>query len=78
MELYHEILADLFTRCGYLDRLMDGTVIVQDRCYQALCQIKAVLEDDTLEDSECFQRIERIVEVFEQLGSNGGSRHDFG
>ena len=30
-------------------------------CYKALCKIKAIIEDDTLADSECFQQIEEIV-----------------
>lgn len=78
MELYHKILADYFAKYGYLDELVDATVIVQDRCYQALCRIKAILEDDGLDDPECFRRIEGIVMVLEDLGSDAGTRHDFG
>ena len=54
-----------------LDRLME------DRCWQALAEIRAVLNDETLEDPECFQRIEQIVGIYEELGLGGGSRHDF-
>lgn len=54
-----------------LERLM------QERCCQALGEIRAVLDDRTLDDPSCFQRIERIVEIYERLGANGGSRHDF-
>ena len=46
--------------------------------YQALCEIQRIIRDDTLSDAECFQKIEEIVCTFEKLGSNGGSRHDFG
>lgn len=52
--------------------------MMRDRCCQALKEIRAVLDDPSLEDPECFVRIERIVTIFEGLGSNGGSRHDFG
>ena len=46
---------------------------------QLICQCCGMpLEDDSLEDSECFYRIEEIVCVFEGLGSDCGSRHDFG
>ena len=45
--------------------------------YQALCQIRAILSDDTLSDPECFQRIERIVCVLEAFGSDCGHRHEF-
>lgn len=78
MELYHKILADYFARYGYLEELIDSTAIVQDRCYQALCRIKEILEDDSMDDPECFSRIEKIVCVIEELGCDAGSRHDFG
>ena len=54
------------------------TKIMELECYKALQKIKAILEDDSLEDSECFHRIEEIVCVFEELGSGCGNRHDFG
>ena len=41
-------------------------------------QIKAIIEDDRLNDSECFQKIEEIIRAFEEIGSGGGIRHDFG
>ena len=46
-------------------------------CYSALEQIKCILEDESLEDSECFEKIEEIICVFEDLGSDCGNRHDF-
>ena len=57
---------------------LDGTKIVCDRCYRALCKIKQILEDDSLDDPECFWRIEEIVNTLEVLGTDGGTRHDFG
>ena len=45
---------------------------------RALCKIKAIVEDDTIEDPECFMRIEEIVCTLEELGSNGGFCPDFG
>ena len=51
--------------------------IVEMKCYEALQKIKAVIEDDSLGDAECFEKIERIVCSLEAIGSNGGSRHDF-
>ncbi|MEG1988716.1 MAG: hypothetical protein RR035_05960 [Oscillibacter sp.] len=52
--------------------------ILQFSCYQALKKIKAILADGHLDDQECFRKIEEIVSVFEELGSSGGGRHDFG
>ena len=46
--------------------------------YQALAEIKAVLEDDTMDDPECFERIEKIVCIFEKLANGVEYRHDFG
>ena len=44
----------------------------------ALLQIQHILKDESLNDQECFYKIEEIVRVFERLGSGCGSRHDFG
>ncbi len=52
--------------------------IAENESYKALQKIKAIIEDDSLEDDECFMRIEEIVKVFEDIGSDGGNRHDFG
>ena len=35
--------------------------LAEMRCYQALKKIKAVIEDDSLEDDGCFMKIEEIV-----------------
>lgn len=83
MELYQEILCHVFANekvqvsfPGLVNT--DVTKIVELECYKALGKIKSILEDDALADSECFQKIEAIVCAFEELGSGGGSRHDFG
>ena len=52
--------------------------VIEGRCYQALQRIKAIIQDDSLEDPACFQKIEEIVCALESIGSNGGGRHDFG
>ena len=59
---------------------MDGTVaeVIEGQCYQALEKIKAIIDDDSLKDPECFHKIEGIVCALEEIGSNGGTRHDFG
>ena len=83
MELLQEILchvlADKKVQVSF-SGLADTEIIkiAELECHKALQKIKAILEDDSLEDSECFYRIEEIVCVFEDLGSDCGSRHDFG
>lgn len=40
-------------------------------------QIKRILDDDTIGDPDCFERIERIVQAFDAYGIRT-SRHDWG
>ena len=83
MELYQEILCRVLAnekiQVSFPELIhTDITKIVELECYKALAKIKAILENDVLTDSECFQHIEEIVCTFEELGSGGGNRHDFG
>lgn len=83
MELYQEILCHVLAnekiQVSFPELIhTDVTKIVELECYKALSKIKAILENDTLADSECFQQIEEIVGTFEELGSGSGIRHDFG
>lgn len=83
MELYQEILCHVLAnkkiQVSFPELIhTDVTKMVELECYKALAKIKAIIEDDALADSECFQQIEEIVCTFEELGSGGGSRHDFG
>lgn len=41
-----------------------------------LGQIKAILDDDTLDDPECFHRIDAIVDAFHEAGIPT-SRHNW-
>ena len=52
--------------------------VINNKCYQALQKIKAVIDDDSLTDPECFWQIEEIVCILEEIGCDGGFRHDFG
>lgn len=44
---------------------------------QLIKEIQTVLDDDSLEDPECFQKIEAIVTAFYRHGVSV-NRHDFG
>ena len=35
-----------------------------------------VMDEDT-PDEVCFEKIERVVKVYEAIGADGGARHDF-
>ena len=82
MELYKEILTHALSQqraeIVFPDLRMDATQIVELECYRALQKIKAIIEDDSLDDESCFKKIEEIVCAFEEMGSSGGGRHDFG
>ena len=80
MELYKEILYQILKTESSAILLSKQPIseIVELKCYHALCEIKKVLEDDTLDDKDCFERIERIVVIFEELGNGVAYRHDFG
>lgn len=82
MELYKEILAHALThgqvQVTFSGENADVAEIVEGTCYKALQRIKTIIEDDRLTDKECFMKIEKVVCIFEEIGSNGGNRHDFG
>lgn len=73
MQLDQEILLYLLKRENIdLKRDFDS------ECYRALAEIRDVIRDDTLNDEDCFLKIEKIVSIYEEIGSGGGGRHDFG
>ena len=82
MELYKEILVNALAKeeihVVFPDLKFDLSEIVAMECYIALQKIKTIIENDSLSDAECFVKIEEIVRTFEELGSGGGARHDFG
>ena len=51
--------------------------LIEGKAYKTLMRIKAILEDDTLDDEGCFFRIEEIVCEFEKIGLSCEYRHDF-
>lgn len=80
MELYKEILGRALAQGEIKIMIEDHNIaqIVENKCYIALQRIKDILHDDTLNDEECFLKIDEVICVFEELGSTGGDRHDFG
>ncbi len=46
-------------------------------CYRTLNQIRKILDNETLDDSECCMKIEEIIGTLESIGTDGGSRHDW-
>ena len=76
MEWYQEVLKSILLEQNggnlYIQSFLND--LIEMKCYQALKKIKAIIDDD----KECFMRIEEVICVLEELGSGGGTRHDFG
>ena len=72
MELYGEIFAGILEKDNLNSIFPDLKTKMDKRvaeiCYDALKDIKIIIENDTLSDFDCVER----------MGSNGGNRHDFG
>lgn len=51
--------------------------LVSDAAGRALLRIRDILADPALGDGDCFQRIEAIVTLLDDLGIPSGGRHDF-
>ncbi len=81
MKLFQDILKEILmeeeVQVVFPNLKMSPSELVEMRCYMALRKIKKTLEDDTLDDKECFAKIEEIVHIFEVMGSDCGTRHEF-
>jgi len=82
MDLYREILIKALENetieVTFPDMKAAPAEIVEMRSYAALQKIKEIIHDETLDDADCFQKIEAVIQVLESAGSGGGFRHDFG
>ena len=70
MELWQTILANIIGENEGELMKSDIEKLFEKECYIALEKIKAILEDDSLEDKECFEKIESIVCLFEEMGTD--------
>ena len=81
MKLYKDILCTILKNEAVEVRFPDLSLsddFFGAICYRTLKKIKTILEDKTLDDPECFEKIEEIIEIFEELGAKISGRHDFG
>lgn len=77
MELYESILYNAIARDVIPSLQLDRDKLAELKCYQTIEKIYQIVSDETLEDPECFRKIEEIVCAFEELGIGGGGRHDY-
>ena len=81
MELYAQILSKILenkeVNVIFPEIKINANEIIENECYKALCEIRAIIDDDKISDEECFLRIEKIIQLFEKWDCLEGYRHDF-
>lgn len=75
-ELYAKALGDYIM--NYIKPVTpeDMLYYMQLNTVTLLSQVKAILDDESLDDPTCFRRIDAIVSAFHKQGV-GTTRHDF-
>ena len=80
MELIRELFVS-FLKSGALEIAISNNAdfesFAERRCCKMLEEIRQIIREETLEDKECFERIEKIVRLLESNGIDCGDRHDF-
>ena len=79
-----QILKDIYARAmgeltlRFLESVGQEEIIsaMESTAIDVISKIKSILDDEALNDSECFQQIEAIVNVFEANGIDT-TRHDW-
>ncbi len=66
MKLYQQMITEF-----------DLEQILKDKCYSALEEICEIIKNEEYSDKECFEKIERIISVYNKIGVSCGTRHDF-
>ena len=63
-QLCEKAIGELVVR--YLDTISEGEIVslAEREAVDLVCQISEILDDLTLDDTECFQRIDSIVPAF--------------
>ena len=81
MDLWKEMICALLLESEMeisFPQIQNVETLFSNACYRALAEIKQIIEDRSMDDGNCFAAIEKIVRVYECMGSDGGTRHDFG
>lgn len=80
--VFEEVFANLIGKkvlqyCKTQHMLDEAAQQVESEALAVLAQIQETLNDKTLDDTECFHRIEAIVDIFHAHGIST-SRHNWG
>ena len=77
-ELIHTAIRDGDVKVTVSFDADDLVEIVNKKCYTILSEIQKIVRDNTIDDPECFMKVEELVCLFEREEISAGSRHDFG
>ena len=77
-QLFIKALEGQKVEVRFPDAELDLSEKIESVSLATLRRIREIVMDDTLNDAECFKKIEEIVRAYEQLGIHCGVRHDFG
>lgn len=77
-QLFIKALEGQKVEVAFTNESFDLKESIESASVAALGRIREILKDTTLEDPECFKKIEAIVCEYEALGLDCGVRHDFG
>ena len=69
MEIYENILRTFLES--------NANAIIELESQKIISEILTVIRDESLDDSQCFKKIEQIICIFEKRNINTGFRHDF-
>jgi len=77
MELYEQIICEAIAKEVIPSLHINYEALLELKCYQAIKDIHEIISDEKLDDATCFDQIEKIVSILDDLGIGGGGRHDF-
>ena len=75
-ELIGGVLASEDFKKAVVEKI-DIADMAEKECFKLLREIRGIIRNHTLSDSDCFDQIEEIVCILEQRGIDCGARHDF-
>lgn len=81
MDLYKELLIkalkDQEIKVTLSSQSLNLENLVELKSYALLEEIKLIIQNEALNDNECFLKIEEIINLFQRNNIDTGLRHDF-
>ncbi len=79
MELYEKLLVKTLEIGRIEIKFSEDSLValIESESYRLLQKIYKIISNDNITDEDCFEAIEEIMRVFEDIGADCGCRHDF-